>query len=215
MGRLVQFLQKKESLEKYLIGQCIHLIESAQCIPLRRVSLVAVGFLLLMMILPTIFNSSDPDSGLKYTLVEPGSYRPRTCSQWKFEEGTQDQLDQALIALRAVASLHNASVVSSNQMGIPFCALEVQGQGTLINPKLVSRSGASAEYAVKLNSLCGPNNASKYKAKLSQEISLSWVQPNRDTKLNKFEGQLAYELQVSLLVLRGEDVCQQKVTTLK
>lgn len=216
MGRLIKLLEFKENLEKHIINQLEHLIDQLPYGTLRRTFSLALIAIVVLFAFSTMLKSSGSDLNIKYTLVEPGQYRARVCSQWKFEENTSSQLEQALKSIQETAVLHNTSVLSGNQLGIPFCVLEVQGKGTLLNPKLVSRRGVSTEYTVKLNSLCGPHNTSLYKAKLSQGISLSWLEPSGQTAaLGHFEGQLAHELQVALLVLRGEDVCQNKMTTVK
>lgn len=214
----VRLLEKKEKLEQTLIDRCIHLIDLVQ--PSRYTGLILYCFIfvilpLTVVVVPGLAFIFATPRGPLYSLVEPGSYRPRQCAHWKFEEGTDSHLVYALVALMDTAKLHNTNLLTGNQMGIPFCVIEYREDGpagehiTMLNPKLVSRSGSFVTKTVKLDSLCGPHNTSRYEARLSREITISWESPERVMGKHRFSDQLAYEMQVALLVLRGEDVCQK------
>lgn len=217
----VQLLESKEAFERRTVSALIRFIDSLPVVGQHDAHSFVLLFVLLfgvlpMMLLP-IVHSVGGGSGLaagganQYSLVEPGRYRPRQCAQWRFEEHTEPQLQQALSALSSVAVAHKTDLLTGNQMGIPFCVVQFKSE-SMLNPKLTSRRGSVTEYTVKLNSLCGPQNSSRYTAKLSQVISLAWVEPStREQRLRQFDGQLAYEFQVALLVLKGEDVCQKTV----
>ncbi len=213
----VQLLERKEKLEQTLINRCIHVIDLMQ--PYRYAGLALYAFLFvllpLMVVVPGLTFIFSPPRGPPYSLIEPGNYRPRQCAQWKFEDGTESHLIHALVALKDTAKLHGTNLLTGNQMGISFCVLEYREDGpageyiTMLNPKLVSRSGSFVTKTVKLDSLCGPHNTSRYEARLSREITLSWESPQKVLGKQRFSDQLAYEIQVALLVLRGEDVCQK------
>lgn len=212
----VQLLIKKERLEQYLIGRCIHIIDLAPK-PTFKYGLVCLvlGFFLVSSLTMALAPGRSP-SWTTFRLVEPGHYRPRQCAQWKFEDNTSAQLEHALSVLHDTAVAHKVNVLTGNQVSIPFCVLEYQSRVVMLNPKISSHKGSSKEYTVKLNSLCGPQNTSRYSAKLSQEIGLSWTEPStRALKIEHFDGQTAYELQVALLVMRGEDICQNEPETKK
>jgi hypothetical protein len=219
--RFVQLLESKEAFERRAVSGLIRLIDSLPLVgQYDGLSFVLLFVLLFgffpMIVLPIVQSASSGGGGLaagvsQYSLVEPGRYRPRQCAQWRFEEYTEPQLQQALNSLSSVALAHKTDILTGNQMGIPFCVVQFKSE-PMLNPKLTSRRGSVTEYTVKLNSLCGPQNSSRYTAKLSQVISLSWVEPStREQRLRQFDGQLAYEFQVALLVLKGEDVCQKAV----
>jgi hypothetical protein len=218
----VRLLERKEKFEQYLVERCIHILD--QLPQGKLVSLIFCGLTVLFLIMgvSVLFFSplAAPKSAL-YSLVEPGKYRPRQCSQWKFEDGTDAHLEHAVAAMSKTVELHNVNILTSNQMGVPFCVIEFREDGptgqhiTMLNPKLVSRHGSTTEYTIKLNSLCGPQNSSRYTAKLSQEVGVSWESPSKSLGRHRYTGQMAYEMQVALLVLNGEDICQSLPNTIK
>lgn len=205
MGNLRHLLEKKERLERFLIAQSIALIELA---PDWGKQLSAVLYMLLLSmgaIAVLVLVSGTSRYRVVYKLVEPGHYRPQQCSEWRFESGTENLLREGLEQLDAAAQALNATVLPGNQLGLPFCAIQVQRQ-QMLNPRISMFEGQSAHYTVNPRGLC--SSKSEFKVELSPAITLNWIDPQtQEMQFRRFTNPIAGELQVALLIQKGEKVC--------
>ncbi len=201
MTNLRHILEQKERLTRFLVRQSISLID--------RSGSWSGGFLLIFYTLPLFMVLSILLRGsgyqVRYQLVEPGHYRPRQCSEWRFESGTERQLHEGLEQLALTAYALDLAILPGNQMGIPFCVIQLDGE-QLLNPRITIFEGRSERFTVNPQGFC--NSDSKLTLDLTPAITLNWINPETYTShYRRFTNPIASELQVAILIQRGDPIC--------
>lgn len=204
MKNLVGLLRIKEHLERWLVQTCISTIDLS---PPSRRHVSAVLFLTVLALATAVgvISSASRNYSVVYRLVEPGNYRPQVCSEWKFESGTEHQLEEGLEQLGNTAATLNITVMPGNQMGLPFCVIQL-GQEQLLNPRVTIFEGQAARYTVNPGGFCSIH--SELDVELTPAVTLGWTDPvTKKVHYRRFADKLAQELQVAIKIERGEYIC--------
>ena len=202
MTNFVRLLEYRERLERYLVAETISRISRAPSWSKQPSTFVCA---VLVTIVLLVYLSSAPSFRVVYKLVEPGHYRPQQCSEWKFEAGTEHQLEEGLHQLAITAETLNISIMPGNQMGLPFCVIQVDKE-QLLNPRISVFEGQSSHFTVNPRGFCSAD--SEFKVDLTPAITLSWTDPTSQLQhYRRFTNPKASELQVAILILKGENIC--------
>jgi hypothetical protein len=200
----------KENFETYCAEEIIKLLKASTGPPsvwlFVKCGVALLGFLVVLWgIVPP--NSFGPT----YMSVKQGEYKPRLCSTWKFLPHSEDFLQGALRSLSILSKETGQPLITGNHVGIPFCVIQYENR-VMLNPQITGMEDTTHSFYITSAKLCTPRPKEQQKEMLfAERITLSWFSGEHAVETESFTAPVAYELQLALKIINGEDICNDKV----
>lgn len=142
--------------------------------------------------------------------VRQGEYKPRLCSSWKFMPYTDGFLKESLYNLEHLGTETGQVWITGNHIGIPFCVIQYQKE-QMLNPQIIGQDENIHCFFSTSTRLCAPRPKDQQKeVSFTETVTISWVRADRTQHNATFTPPLSYELQMALLIINGEDICNDK-----